>query len=70
MLKYIIKSQNNLGWNGAKEVIQFNVLLKAEPAMRSAKLLRALFAQVLTTSQGRDYTSSLGILVHCSSSSS
>lgn len=24
-------------WKGAKEVIQFNLLLKAEPAMRSGK---------------------------------
>lgn len=37
MLKYIMKSQNNLGWKGAKEVIQFNLLLKAGPTMRSDK---------------------------------
>lgn len=37
MLKYIVKSQNNLGWKGAKEVIQFNLLHKAGPATRSGK---------------------------------
>lgn len=37
MLKYIMKWQNNLGWKGAKEVIQPNLLLKAAPAVRSGK---------------------------------
>lgn len=37
MLKYIVKWQNNVGWKGVKEVIQFNLLLKAVPAMRSGK---------------------------------
>lgn len=37
MLKYIMETQNNLGWKGPKEVIQSNPLLKAGPAMRSDK---------------------------------
>lgn len=37
MLKYIVESDNNLGWKGPKEVIQSNLLLKAGPAMKSDK---------------------------------